>query len=185
MKTELATADTLGRAAVYGCLAHTGQFRDDGTTPYAVHLFRVADYLRTIAHEQDIDVLCAAYLHDTIEDTDTDFDTLAKRFGESVASLVAELSNDNRLPKAQRREAMLAHIPHISARAKRIKLADRLDNVTDLMRGGIASKDKGARYIEETARIMLGCEGACPPLEAALRDAYDELKRQYAQKYFA
>src|SRR5258706_8892304 len=102
MNPELSTADKIARAAVFGCQMHDGQTRDDGKTPYAIHLFRVVEYLRTIGDERDEDVLCAALLHDTIEDRGITYDTVAQQFGEEVASLVAELTNDNRLPKAQR-----------------------------------------------------------------------------------
>ena len=184
MRNELAMADRVARAAVFACHAHMGQFRDDGKTPYAVHLFRVADYLRTIAAERDEAVLCAAYLHDTIEDTIHTYESIAEPFGAEVASLVVEVTNDKRLPKAQCRAAMLEHIPTISVRAKRIKLSDRLDNVTDLTRiGNTPKQSKCERYMSETESILKACEGACPPLEAALGSALEDLKKYHAQTY--
>ena len=101
--------DRLSKAVVLACRLHGNDTRDDGKTPYAVHPLRVMEYLRRLTGERDENVLCAALLHDTIEDTGIDFDTLAEEFGEDVASLVAELTNDNRLPKDQRRAAMIAH----------------------------------------------------------------------------
>src|ERR1043165_3577219 len=139
---DMAFAENLAQAAVFACRQHAGQTRDDGTTPYAVHVFRVAEYLRSIAGEQDNEVLCAALLHDTIEDTGITYDAVAAQFGTGVATLVAELTNDNRLPKAQRRGAMIDHMFALSPRAKRIKLADRLDNVSDLLRGIGAAPEK-------------------------------------------
>ena len=185
MKPELISADRLARAATFACAAHQGQTRDDNSTPYAIHLFRVVEYLRSIAQERDEDVLCAAFLHDTIEDTGHTFDSVAVQFGAPVAALVAELTNDNRLPKARRREAMIEHIAVISPRAKRIKLSDRLDNVCDLLRGGNASLEKCERYIRETQQILNACAEACAPLETALREALDELKQHYAQRVAA
>src|SRR6185295_12013629 len=105
------------------------------------------------------------------------YDTIASQFGGGVASLVAELTNDNRLPKAQRRAAMIEHIPAISPTAKRIKLADRLDNVTELLRSPNAPAEKLQRYVHETERILQACKGACAPLEDALHAAFEELKR--------
>ena len=184
MNNELASIDRTARAAVFACHAHMGQFRDDGKTPYSVHLFRVADYLRTLAAERDEAVLCAAYLHDTIEDTIHTYDTIADAFGSDVASLVVEVTNDKRLPKAQCRAAMLEHIPTISTRAKRIKLCDRLDNVTDLTRNGsVPKQSKCERYMRETELILKACEGACPALETALNSALDGLKKYHAQTY--
>ena len=183
MTKELDAADKLARAALFACQAHASQTRDDEKTPYAVHLFRVVEYLRTIAAEHDQEVLCAAYLHDTIEDCGATFDTIAHQFGAPVASLVAELTNDNRLPKAQRRSTMIEHLRFITPRAKRIKLADRLDNVTDLLRGGNPPKEKCERYVHETERILKACENACPPLEDALRNGFEDLKRHLAQAF--
>jgi guanosine-3',5'-bis(diphosphate) 3'-pyrophosphohydrolase len=175
MQTELLAANRLARAAVYACKQHEGQMRDDGVTPYAIHPLRVVEHLREIAQERDPDVLCAAFLHDTIEDTAVTYDTLAGLFGDGVASLVAELTNDNRLPKPQRRAAMIEHIPSLSSKAKRIKLADRLDNISELLRG-FGTKEKRERYISETERILEGSKGVCEPLERALRQALSELK---------
>lgn len=175
---DISSSERFARAAVFACEQHRGQNRDDARTPYAVHVFRVAEHLRRIAAEQDEEVLLAALLHDTIEDTGITYDTIASQFGGGVAELVAELTNDNRLPKAQRRAAMIEHIYTISTRAKRIKLADRLDNVTELVRGDSGTKEKLARYVQETEHILQACKGACPPLEHALAEAFTELKQR-------
>jgi (p)ppGpp synthase/HD superfamily hydrolase len=177
MQSQLTTADRLAHAAIFAARCHAGVTRDDGQTPYAVHVFRVVEYLRTIAAESDADVLCAGFLHDTIEDSGVNFDEIAMAFNTRVAGFVAELTNDNRLPKHERRAAMLDHMHKLSPESKRVKLADRLDNVSDLLRGH-GSLEKKRRYIGETRRILTACEASCPPLEAALRAALDELIKQ-------
>jgi guanosine-3',5'-bis(diphosphate) 3'-pyrophosphohydrolase len=168
--------DRLARAAVFACALHKRQFRDDGVTPYAVHPLRVTEHLRTAGGERDEDVLIAALLHDTIEDCDATFDTLASRFGDTVAALVAEVTNDNRLPRRERRAKMLEHLASISPRAKRIKLADRLDNVLDLIHSPDAHPAKRKRYVGETEQILAACRGACEPLERALAEALSQLR---------
>lgn len=175
MSDVLEAADRLARAAVFACRQHAGQMRDDNITPYAVHSLRVTEYLRRLAGETDEDVLCAALLHDTIEDSALNYDVLANQFGDEVAGLVAELTNDNRLPKAKRRAAMLRHAKDLSPRAKRIKLADRLDNVTDLLRG-MGTFEKRARYVAETEHLLQALAGGCAPLEQALHDALNRLR---------
>jgi GTP diphosphokinase / guanosine-3',5'-bis(diphosphate) 3'-diphosphatase len=167
--------DRLAKATVFACRLHANDTRDDGTTPYAVHPVRVMEYMRRIAGEKDENVLCAALLHDTIEDCAINYDDVAREFGEDVANLVAELTNDNRLPKPERRAAMIEHLPQLTARAKRIKLADRLDNVLDLLRGS-GTDEKRLRYLDETERILDALAGACAPLEQALRQALQELQ---------
>jgi len=175
MKPSIESADRLARALVFACQRHANTTRDDGRTPYAVHPVRVAEYLRRIAGEEDENVLSAALLHDTIEDAAVTFDMLAAQFGDDVATLVAELTNDNRLPKTRRRAEMLEHLGRLSPRAKRIKLADRLDNVSDLLRG-MGTAEKRVRYADETERLLASCAGACKPLEEAVQEALTQLR---------
>ena len=78
-------------------------------------------------------VLAAALLHDTVEDTDTTFDEIAKAFGDSVRIVVAEVTDDKTLPKAERKRLQIVHSPHISQRAKLIKMADKIYNLRDLL----------------------------------------------------
>jgi (p)ppGpp synthase/HD superfamily hydrolase len=167
--------DRYARALTYACQKHSGTTRDDGLTPYAVHPIRVAESLRRVCNERDENTLIAALLHDTIEDTGVNFDDIAVLFGEEVAGLVAELTNDNRLPKVRRRADMIEHLPHLSPKAKRIKLADRLDNVLDLVRGA-GTTEKRQRYHSETERLLQALAGACEPLESAIREALQELR---------
>lgn len=159
---------------VFACQKHSGATRDDGITPYAVHPIRVMENLRRFCNERDENALIAALLHDTIEDAAVTYDDVSANFGEEVAGLVAELTNDNRLPKARRRAAMMAHLRDLSPKAKRIKLADRLDNVTDLVRG-IGTLEKRQRYHQETEQLLDALAGTCEPLENAIREALREL----------
>lgn len=182
MTTTIQTTDRYARALAYACKQHDGTFRDDNKTPYAVHPIRVAEYLRRLAHEEDENVLIAALLHDTIEDTGITFDSVAALFGDDVAQLVGELTNDNRLPKARRRSLMMEHLSSLSARAKRIKLADRLDNVSDLL-NGMGTPEKRVRYADETARLLNGCAGACKPIEDALKEALERLRQLNSQMF--
>src|SRR3954471_21908507 len=95
-------------AASFAARAHRHQLRKDGLTPYAAHPFRVCLIVRHVFGIDDPEFLTAALLHDTLEDTTTDFDDLAGRFGTSVAGLVADLSKDTRLPDDQRETAYMA-----------------------------------------------------------------------------
>jgi GTP diphosphokinase / guanosine-3',5'-bis(diphosphate) 3'-diphosphatase len=174
------SADRLARATAYACEKHAGATRDDGITPYAVHPVRVTEYLRRYCNERDENVLCAALLHDTIEDAAVTWDDIAREFGDDVANLVVELTNDNRLPKAARRKQMLDHLPQLSPRAKRIKLADRLDNVTDLLRGA-GTAEKRERYFAETEILLERLAGASEPLETAIREALTLLQAAHTR----
>src|SRR5215207_9659113 len=89
-------------AISFAARAHDGQRRKDGRTPYVSHVFRVCLLLREVLRVDDPRVLTAAVLHDTIEDTTTDFDDLEERFGKEVAGWVAALTKDKALPFEER-----------------------------------------------------------------------------------
>src|SRR5262245_40634751 len=85
-------------AVAFAARAHGHQVRKDGQTPYVSHPFRVCFVLRHVFGIEDEQVLTAAVLHDTVEDTTTDCDDLIERFGADVARWVAALTKDKRLP---------------------------------------------------------------------------------------
>jgi (p)ppGpp synthase/HD superfamily hydrolase len=78
--------------------------------------------------------LTAAALHDTLEDTTTDFDDLEEQFGKEVASWVATLSKDSRLPEEERENAYIHQLTEAPWQVKVAKLADVFDNVMDSVR---------------------------------------------------
>lgn len=121
------------RADKFAEQKHAGQFRKDGKTPYIAHPRAVASILRDEAGIADPDTLIAAVLHDTIEDTGVKRDEIAARFGPIVADTVAELTNDESLPKAQQKQAQIDKAPHYSDRAALIKMADKAANLRDII----------------------------------------------------
>lgn len=118
-------------AASFAARAHHRQLRKDGQTPYAAHPFRVALIVRHAFNITDSDCLTAAILHDVIEDTDTDFDDVLSRFGSQVATYVAALTKDKRLPEQEREQVYLDALRSAPAPVKIAKLADVLDNLLD------------------------------------------------------
>lgn len=76
----------------------------------------------------------AALLHDTVEDTDTSIGELQAIFGQTVARIVQEVTDDKALPKQERKRQQVEHAPHASHQAKLVKLADKLYNLRDLNR---------------------------------------------------
>lgn len=76
----------------------------------------------------------AALLHDTLEDTDTKPEELETKFGQIVARIVQEVTDDKSLPKQERKRLQVEHAPHCSHQAKLVKLADKLYNLRDLNR---------------------------------------------------
>ena len=134
---------------------HKGQMRKDGT-PYVEHPKRVAEIVRKIKKSHKIDALLASsLLHDTLEDTDTDLVEISKNFGSLVAMLVLELTSDEeairKIGKTEYLKSKLKNPKKVTSWALVIKLADRLDNVSDLQN---SSNEFRKRYIKETENII-------------------------------
>jgi guanosine-3',5'-bis(diphosphate) 3'-pyrophosphohydrolase len=91
-----------------------------------------ADWTRNSSSTQSKYLTCAALLHDTIEDTATTVEELVEAFGGSVASLVQEVTDDKRLPKAERKVRQVEHAAHLSPKASVVKLADKIANLRDV-----------------------------------------------------
>jgi GTP diphosphokinase / guanosine-3',5'-bis(diphosphate) 3'-diphosphatase len=117
----------------YATKAHAGQFRSDGS-PYVKHPERVAEFVRKFKKSKNLDALIsAAFLHDTIEDTDTTHEDLEKMFGGLVASLVKELTSDkDKIKEVGKTDYLAQKMAKMSSWSLVIKLADRLDNVQDI-----------------------------------------------------
>ncbi len=119
-------------AAAFTARAHRHHLRKDDKTPYVSHVFRVCLIVRDLFGFDDPRMLCAALLHDTIEDTPADFDDLAEDFSHEVARWVALLSKDMRLPEPEREEAYIKGLQSAPWQVKACKLADVYDNLLDL-----------------------------------------------------
>lgn len=151
------------KAISFSARAHIGQLRKDGQTPYGAHPMRVFFIVRHVFEIEDTTALCAALLHDTIEDTTTDYDDLLEEFGADVADAVAALTKDMRLPEAQREADYDAGLLKASWQARAVKLADTYDNTSDAhssdMRAGAAKK----------AYRAISCAGDEPELIHAVK----------------
>lgn len=124
-------AGMLSKAISFSCRAHAGQWRKDKQTPYVAHPVRV---MMIVCREFGVaceTILAAAVLHDVIEDTARDYDSISFHFGGEVADLVAALSKDSRMPEEERESAYDTQLRESPWQARLIKLADCYDNFTD------------------------------------------------------
>lgn len=120
----------LTRAFRFAAERHAAQRRKGAAgEPYVNHLAEVAELVAGATGGRDPQLVAAAVLHDTVEDTDTTHAELVERFGADVAGLVAEVTDDKSLPKAERKRLQVAHAPSRSPRAKILKLADKTSNL--------------------------------------------------------
>jgi len=118
-------------AATFAARAHKKQLRKDGETPYASHVFRVCLVVRHVFGFDDARMLATALLHDTIEDTTTDFDDITEVFGPEIAGWVACLSKDKRLPDDERERDYINRLCLAPWEVQVCKLADVYDNLMD------------------------------------------------------
>lgn len=107
---------------------------DTHKTPYVNHPINVCTILSVEAGIKDDAVLMAALLHDVVEDTDATFADVEQQFGPDVASLVREVTDDKTLEKQERKRLQIENASKTTSRAKLIKLADKLDNLRDLLK---------------------------------------------------
>jgi len=148
-------------AASFAARAHRHQIRKDGQTPYVAHVFRVCLIIRHVFDIDDPDLLMAALLHDTIEDTTTDFDDLEERFGPKVAKWVAALTKDMRLRDDEREEAYMATLAQADPSVKIAKLADIFDNLNDSQH---LPSNSRARTVERSERYLAALAKDLPEL---------------------
>lgn len=123
----------LNEAIEFATKAHEGQFRKGTKRPYIVHPIEVADIVTSMTQDQE--VICAAVLHDTIEDCEgVTEEVLRKRFGERVANLVACESEDKTKSWEERKSATIRHLRTAPRDVQMIGLADKLSNMRDIHR---------------------------------------------------
>jgi (p)ppGpp synthase/HD superfamily hydrolase len=121
------------KAHAYAAKAHEGVFRNWSGEPYIEHCARVAGSLVELGF--DPDVIAAAYLHDVIEDCPVSAAELAAEFSPRIAALVVEVTNPKKIPgmsKADRLAGIVRHLAASSYAGASIKLADMLDNSSNV-----------------------------------------------------
>jgi (p)ppGpp synthase/HD superfamily hydrolase len=156
------------RALDFAARKHVHQRRKgELAEPYVNHLSDVARLLAEATKGEDIAVVIAGLLHDTIEDTETTFAELTKEFGAEVAGLVSEVTDDKSLPKAERKRLQVETAPKKSARARMIKLADKTSNLHSMIASPPKdwSSQRKRDYIEWAERVVAGCRGVNAHLE--------------------
>jgi (p)ppGpp synthase/HD superfamily hydrolase len=122
------------KATRFASLKHVSQKRKGAAAePYLNHLIEVAELVSRAITEPDANLIAAALLHDTVEDTGTSGEELVREFGSDIAGLVAEVTDDKSLPKAERKRLQIEHAPHLSPRAQTIKIADKISNLRGIL----------------------------------------------------
>lgn len=172
--------DLLARAISFAARAHDGHLRKDGRTPYFAHPVRVMMRASDFG-VRDVEVLAAAVLHDTLEDTRTDWDDLAREFTPRVADLVAVLSKDPRLPEARREAAYFAGLHAAEPAAQLCKLCDTLDNLLEC--NGLSDSGRSRALVRANELLALldaEFDVTFPGARAALVEAIASVRSAHA-----
>lgn len=165
------------KAVAFAANKHKNQRRKDAeASPYINHPIALANVLANEGGIANKDVLCAAILHDTIEDTETTEDELRKEFGDKITSIVLEVTDDKTLPKDVRKQNQIDHAPNSSIEAKMVKLADKICNVRDIISMPPVNwtVERKRAYFKWSSDVVAGIRGTNIKLERI----FDELIKQ-------
>jgi guanosine-3',5'-bis(diphosphate) 3'-pyrophosphohydrolase len=172
---EIPGIDLLLRALSFAATKHRDQRRKDkDASPYINHPIEVA---RAIANDGGVlepKVLAAALLHDTIEDTQTTREELVGGFGEEIAAIVSEVTDDKSLPKAERKRLQVQHAATLSHAAKLVKLGDKISNLCDVAAAPPVdwSLERRQQYFDWAKEVVDQLRGTNAGLERAFDAAY-------------
>jgi (p)ppGpp synthase/HD superfamily hydrolase len=172
---------SLIEAVALAAEVHHGQCRDEGT-PYLEHPIRVALIASRELGVTDPELLCAAYLHDTIEDAanpEAIRHRIREQFGERVLGIVETLTKnpDATVPKERRDREYHARLLAAPAEVQALKIADRVDNTRFLIHS--PSSKKRASYLRETEEKYLPLAEQAGVLVAELRGATERVRELY------
>ncbi|PWC36309.1 HD domain-containing protein [Azospirillum sp. TSO35-2] len=144
--------------------------------PYVNHLSEVALLVAEATNGQDPVVVIAALLHDTLEDTDASYEEIERLFGTEVVQVVAETTDDKRMSKAERKQHQIDAAPHASARARLVKLADKVSNLRSMAASPPADwpLTRKVEYFEWAHAVVAGLRGTDARLEQLFDRAYHD-----------
>ena len=145
----------------FAASAHAGQTRKLGNTPYIIHPMEVAAIIASMT--DDVAVMAAGLLHDTVEDCGVDPQTIRDRFGDRVAELVASETEDKRRGRpadetwlARKAESLAALRDTDDRQIKILWLADKLANLRSFYRGYLKQGDRVWQALHQKDPKMQG-----------------------------
>ena len=165
------------KALSFASLKHRTQRRKDvEASPYINHPISLANILCNEAHVSDINVICGALLHDTVEDTDTTQEELAAEFGNTIRDIVMDVTDDKSLSKQERKQQQIDHAAHASDQAKLVKLADKISNLRDVADNPPSAwpLERRQEYFDWAKKVVDQVRGIHPGLEKIFDEAYSK-----------
>jgi guanosine-3',5'-bis(diphosphate) 3'-pyrophosphohydrolase len=169
----------VSKAAEFAAHRHNGKTRKARPAePYINHLAEVASILAEVTDGADAELVAAGWLHDTVEDELASLVELTAEFGDRIAALVDEVTDDMSLAQAQRRQKQVEDAPHKSPGAKLIKIADKISNVRARIHTDPNAEQRNelAAYTIWAEDVVAGCCGVNAKLDAKFVDAVKAAK---------
>jgi|SRR5579871_2189024 len=177
--TDLQSIRTILDAANFAAGKHSAQKRKGAAgEPYVNHLLEVAHLVSTALAEPDTNLIMAALLHDVVEDCAVTKEELAERFGSDVAELVAEVTDDKSLPKAERKRLQVINAPKKSTRAQMIKLADKISNLRAILNSPPEgwNVERQREYFQWAKQVVEGLGNPNALLKAEFDSTYSQIR---------
>lgn len=168
----------IARAYHFAAARHVDQRRKGSAAePYLNHLTEVAELIALATAGADPDLVIAAVLHDTVEDTSATLIEIEDQFGSNVAGLVAEVTDDKSLPKQVRKDLQVEHARRASPGAQMIKMADKISNLRSLANSPPKdwNHDRVLEYSRWAAKVVAGCREANAGLAGQFDAAFASL----------
>jgi guanosine-3',5'-bis(diphosphate) 3'-pyrophosphohydrolase len=147
--------------------------------PYINHLLEVAMLVAEATDGNDPELVTAALLHDAIEDQEVPHGVIAETFGEEVAALVDEVTDDKSLPQSERKRLQVENAHKKTDRAKVLKLADKTSNLRAIAASPPPdwSVKRRLDYIRWAREVVAGLMGVSPLLEQEFERAAQAAER--------
>ena len=165
----------LMKALSFAARKHRKQVRKGAEPiPYINHPIAVADLIVRTGKDFDVETIAAALLHDTVEDTKTTFEELEAEFGPAISKLVAEVTDNKKLEKQERKRLQVEHASSLSPRARVVKLADKTCNLRDVVQDPPARwpLKRQQEYFDWAKRVVENIRDPNPALKTAFAEAF-------------
>ena len=163
------------KAISFAAHKHKDQRRKDKeASPYINHPISLAKTLIDFGCISDINIICAALLHDTVEDTETTPEEIIENFGSEINEIVMEVTDDKSMSKGSRKQAQIDHATSLSSQAKAVKLADKICNLRDVSESPPPAwpLERRIEYFDWAKNVIDGLRGDWVELEAKFDRQY-------------
>lgn len=156
------------KALAFAAHKHRDQRRKNcEASPYINHPIMLANILVNEGNVYDSAVICAALLHDTLEDTESTFGELTEQFGKTIAHIVLEVTLDMTQPMKVRKQEEIDRMEKVSPQARLVKLADKICNLRDVSASPPVgwSLQRRKEYFDHAQEVIEKLRGTHPELE--------------------